>query len=92
MDPTRDLPWTEHEKVLYSAMAYARNIAPPLTTANVQVYLLAEILKAAPVPSHVLINFIKDNHIQPRWEDTALPPGMSSEYPTRKHRVKRNKQ
>ncbi|KAF2826527.1 hypothetical protein CC86DRAFT_31536 [Ophiobolus disseminans] len=42
-----------------------------------KVYLLAEMLKAAPVPSHVLFNFIRDYQIQPRWNDMALPPGRS---------------
>ncbi|KAF2855114.1 hypothetical protein T440DRAFT_204242 [Plenodomus tracheiphilus IPT5] len=42
-----------------------------------KVYLLAEILKAAPIPSHVLFNIIRDNNIQPRWNDMALPPGRS---------------
>ncbi|KAF2033538.1 hypothetical protein EK21DRAFT_109006 [Setomelanomma holmii] len=42
-----------------------------------KVYLLAEILKAAPIPSQVLLNFIRDSQIQPRWNDTALPPGRS---------------
>jgi hypothetical protein len=40
-----------------------------------QVYLLAEILKAAPIPSHVLFGLIRDANIQPRWNDMALPPG-----------------
>lgn len=55
MEPAREPPWAEHEKV----------------------YLLAEILKAAPIPSHVLFGLIRDANIQPRWNDTALPPGRS---------------
>lgn len=47
-----------------------------LTNLPLQVYLLAEILKAVPVPSHVLFGLIRDANIQPRWNDTALPPGM----------------
>lgn len=43
-----------------------------------KVYLLAELIKAAQVPSHVLFNFIRDTQIQPRWNDMALPPGKSS--------------
>jgi hypothetical protein len=42
-----------------------------------KLYLLAEILKASPVPSHVLFNFIRESQIQPRWNDMALPPGTS---------------
>ncbi|KAI4923892.1 hypothetical protein J4E85_008049 [Alternaria conjuncta] len=42
-----------------------------------KVYLLAEVLKAAPIPSHVLFQFIRDANIQPRWNDMALPPGRS---------------
>ncbi|CAN9333984.1 unnamed protein product [Alternaria alternata] len=42
-----------------------------------KVYLLAEILKAAPIPSHVLFGIIRDANIQPRWNDMALPPGRS---------------
>ena len=45
-------------------------------TCPLQVYLLAEVLKAAQVPSHVLFAFIRDTNIQPRWNDMALPPGM----------------
>ncbi|OAL55235.1 hypothetical protein IQ07DRAFT_160216 [Pyrenochaeta sp. DS3sAY3a] len=55
MEPAREPPWAEHEKV----------------------YLLAEILKAAPIPSHVLFGLIRDANVQPRWNDTALPPGRS---------------
>lgn len=42
-----------------------------------KVYLLAEILKAAPIPSHVLFAIIRDSNIQPRWNDIALPLGRS---------------
>ncbi|KAH8726066.1 hypothetical protein GQ44DRAFT_198448 [Phaeosphaeriaceae sp. PMI808] len=42
-----------------------------------KVYLLAEILKAAPIAPHVLLNVIRDAQIQPRWTDMALPPGRS---------------
>ncbi|KAF1945284.1 hypothetical protein EJ02DRAFT_52173 [Clathrospora elynae] len=55
MEPVRETPWAEHEKV----------------------YLLAEILKAAPIPSHLLFAFIRDANILPRWTDMALPPGRS---------------
>ncbi|EUC33467.1 hypothetical protein COCVIDRAFT_40473 [Bipolaris victoriae FI3] len=55
MEPSREPPWAEHEKV----------------------YLLAEVLKAAQVPSHLLFAFIRDANIQPRWNDMALPPGRS---------------
>ncbi|KAF2710826.1 hypothetical protein K504DRAFT_236545 [Pleomassaria siparia CBS 279.74] len=55
MEPVREAPWAEHEKV----------------------YLLAEILKASPIPSHVLFNLIRDANIQPRWNDIALPHGRS---------------
>ncbi|KAF9701068.1 hypothetical protein EKO04_000085 [Ascochyta lentis] len=46
-------------------------------TEHEKVYLLAEILKAAPVSSHVLYSFIRDNQIQVRWNDMALPSGRS---------------
>ncbi|KAF2118924.1 hypothetical protein BDV96DRAFT_367314 [Lophiotrema nucula] len=55
MEPARDAPWAEHEKV----------------------YLLAEILKAAPIPSHVLYGIIRDSNIQPKWNDIALPHGRT---------------
>ncbi|KAF2182722.1 hypothetical protein K469DRAFT_218901 [Zopfia rhizophila CBS 207.26] len=55
MEPVRDAPWAEYEKV----------------------YLLAEILKASPIPSHVLFGIIRDSQIQPRWNDIALPHGRS---------------
>jgi hypothetical protein len=42
-----------------------------------KVYLLAEMIKAAQVPSHVLFNFIRESQVQPRWNDMALPPGKS---------------
>ncbi|KAF2633243.1 hypothetical protein BU25DRAFT_416497 [Macroventuria anomochaeta] len=46
-------------------------------TEHEKIYLLAEILKAAPVSSHVLYGFIRDYHVQVRWNDMALPPGRS---------------
>lgn len=55
MEPARDAPWAEHEKV----------------------YLLAEIIKAAPVPSNVLFGIIREAQIQPKWNDIALPQGRS---------------
>ncbi|KAF2878368.1 hypothetical protein BDV95DRAFT_479804 [Massariosphaeria phaeospora] len=55
MEPAREPPWAEHEKV----------------------YLLAEIIKAAPVPAQVLYSIIRDSSIQPRWTDIALPQGRS---------------
>lgn len=54
MEPAREPPWAEHEKV----------------------YLLAEILKAS-VPSHTLLNIIRESNIQPKWEDIPLPQGRS---------------
>ncbi|KAF1926863.1 uncharacterized protein M421DRAFT_102264 [Didymella exigua CBS 183.55] len=42
-----------------------------------KIYLLAEILKAAPVSSHVLYSFIREYQVQVRWNDMALPPGRS---------------
>lgn len=42
-----------------------------------KVYLLAEVLKAAPISSHVLFALVRDTNIQPRWNDMALPPGRS---------------
>lgn len=42
-----------------------------------KIYLLAEILKAAPVSSHVLYGFIRDYQVQVRWNDMALPSGRS---------------
>ncbi|KAF2471334.1 uncharacterized protein BDR25DRAFT_313930 [Lindgomyces ingoldianus] len=56
MEPARDAPWAEHEKV----------------------YLLAEIIKAAPIPSHVLYGLIRDSNIQPKWNDIALPHAYST--------------
>ncbi|KAF2205427.1 hypothetical protein GQ43DRAFT_16261 [Delitschia confertaspora ATCC 74209] len=55
MEPIRDIPWQEHEKV----------------------YLLTEIIKAAPLPSSVLYGLIRDYQIQPKWNDIALPHGRS---------------
>ncbi|KAH7009312.1 hypothetical protein B0J12DRAFT_587282 [Macrophomina phaseolina] len=55
MEPSRDLPWAEHEKV----------------------YLLAEIIKAAPVSSETLFHFIRNAGIQPKWAEIALPQGRS---------------
>ncbi|KAF2491534.1 hypothetical protein BU16DRAFT_121081 [Lophium mytilinum] len=55
MEPARDAPWAEHEKL----------------------YLLAEIIKAAPIPSSVLYGIIRDAQIQPKWSDIALPHGRS---------------
>ncbi|KAL1642209.1 hypothetical protein SLS58_005549 [Diplodia intermedia] len=55
MEPSRDIPWAEHEKV----------------------YLLAEIMKAAPVSSERLFHIIKSAGIQPKWAEIALPQGRS---------------
>ncbi|KAK7546200.1 hypothetical protein IWX49DRAFT_607106 [Phyllosticta citricarpa] len=55
MEPSRDIPWAEHEKV----------------------YLLAEIMKAAPVSSETLFQFIRNAGIQPKWAEIALPQGRS---------------
>ncbi|KAF1961278.1 hypothetical protein CC80DRAFT_577605 [Byssothecium circinans] len=50
----------------------------PAWAEHEKVYLLAEILKAAPIPSHVLYNLIRDSNIQqPRWNEMALPHGRS---------------
>ncbi|CAI6333869.1 unnamed protein product [Periconia digitata] len=49
----------------------------PAWAEHEKVYLLAEILKAAPVPPHVLYNIIRDANIQPRWNEMALPHGRS---------------
>ena len=49
---------------------------PLSLTLPLQVYLLAEILKAHPISSHVLYGIIREANIQPRWNDMALPPGM----------------
>ncbi|KAH6642556.1 hypothetical protein C7974DRAFT_301266 [Boeremia exigua] len=46
-------------------------------TEHEKIYLLAEILKAAPVSSHVLYGFIRDYQVQVRWTDMALPSGRS---------------
>ncbi|KAF3000860.1 hypothetical protein E8E13_007395 [Curvularia kusanoi] len=45
-----------------------------------KIYLLAEILKAAPVSSHVLYGFIRDYQVQVRWNDMALPPASNTGY------------
>ncbi|ORY01509.1 hypothetical protein BCR34DRAFT_627743 [Clohesyomyces aquaticus] len=42
-----------------------------------KVYLLAEIIKAAPISSHVLLGLIRDYNIQPKWNDIALPRGRT---------------
>ncbi|KAF2736826.1 hypothetical protein EJ04DRAFT_510731 [Polyplosphaeria fusca] len=55
MEPVREPPWAEHEKV----------------------YLLAEIIKGAQVPSHVVFSFLRELNLQPRWNETALPHGRS---------------
>ncbi|KAI5367714.1 hypothetical protein Slin15195_G028460 [Septoria linicola] len=44
---------------------------------NEKNYLLAEIIKAANPPPNVLFNVIQSSQLQPRWEDTPLPPGRS---------------
>lgn len=86
MEPStsREPPWAEHEKVRTLKPPFPA--LPPVALALLpytgltwlvffQVYLLAEVLKAAQVPSHVLFGFIRDANIQPRWNDMALPPG-----------------
>ncbi|KAF2084686.1 hypothetical protein K490DRAFT_75643 [Saccharata proteae CBS 121410] len=55
MEPTRDIPWAEHEKV----------------------YLLAEIIKAAPLSSDTLFQIVRNAGIHPKWTEIALPHGRS---------------
>jgi hypothetical protein len=42
-----------------------------------KIYLLCEIMKASqpPIPSQVLFNFLRQSQVEPRWTETALPPG-----------------
>ncbi|GIZ36992.1 hypothetical protein CKM354_000045600 [Cercospora kikuchii] len=40
-------------------------------------YLLAEIIKAANPPANVLFSVIQNVQLQPRWDETPLPPGRS---------------
>ncbi|GAB7364980.1 hypothetical protein MBLNU230_g5763t1 [Neophaeotheca triangularis] len=40
-------------------------------------YLLAEIIKAAPVPPRRLLEVINQLQIQPKWDEMPLPPGRS---------------
>ncbi|KAF2688818.1 hypothetical protein K458DRAFT_153126 [Lentithecium fluviatile CBS 122367] len=49
----------------------------PAWAEHEKVYLLAEILKASPVPTHVLYGLLRDYNVQPRWNDIALPHGRS---------------
>ncbi|KAH3955536.1 hypothetical protein HBI56_216920 [Parastagonospora nodorum] len=49
----------------------------PPWTEHERVYLLCEVLKASPVSSQALLSFLREAQIQPRWSDTALPPGRS---------------
>ncbi|KAF2261671.1 hypothetical protein CC78DRAFT_345537 [Lojkania enalia] len=42
-----------------------------------KVYLLAEIIKAAPMSSHALLNIIREANIQPKWQEIPLPSGRS---------------
>lgn len=81
MEPAREPAWAEHE--VGAAHVCRRPIAPPppLMMAPQKVFLLAEILKAAPVPSHVLYNLIRDSNIQPRWNDILLPHGRCNPMP-----------
>jgi hypothetical protein len=77
MEPARDAPWAEHEKV---RAAIERPSSPNRALLRAdhiswKVYLLAEILKAAPIPSHVLLSVIRDYNIQPRWNEMSLPTG-----------------
>ncbi|KAF1917968.1 hypothetical protein BDU57DRAFT_182862 [Ampelomyces quisqualis] len=46
-------------------------------TEHERVYLLCEVLKASPISSHALLSFLRQSQIEPRWSDTALPPGRS---------------
>ncbi|KAM3423416.1 hypothetical protein BST61_g849 [Cercospora zeina] len=40
-------------------------------------YLLAEIIKVANPPAHVLLGVIQNTQLQPRWDEIPLPPGRS---------------
>ncbi|OAL01854.1 hypothetical protein IQ06DRAFT_368287 [Phaeosphaeriaceae sp. SRC1lsM3a] len=46
-------------------------------TEHERVYLLSEVLKASPITSQALLSFLRQSQIEPRWTDTALPPGRS---------------
>lgn len=74
--PPQERQWTEHEKVRIAVWcSKPAHLGSNRADLHYQIYLLAEILKAAPVPSHVLFGFIRDNGVQARWNDMALPPG-----------------
>lgn len=49
----------------------------PAWAEHEKVYLLAEILKASPVSTHVLYGLLREHNVQPRWNDIALPHGRS---------------
>jgi hypothetical protein len=66
-------PWTESEKVNTAGRRSDKTNNTPH-----QIYLLAEMLKANPIPSHVLMGILRDHNVHPRWNDMALPPGMST--------------
>jgi hypothetical protein len=72
--PAPERQWAEHEKVR-GVVQVQSFFWLSLLLISQQVYLLAEILKAAPISSHVLFGFIRDSQIQVRWNDMALPPG-----------------
>lgn len=77
MEPAREPPWAEHEKVCAAVAWRPRPIAPNrelMMMVSWKVYLLAEIIKSS-LPSHVLFNIIRDSQIQPKWNDIALPQG-----------------
>ena len=47
-----------------------------LTVGANQRHLLAEIVKASPVPTNVLLRIIQESHFEPRWIDIVPPHGM----------------
>jgi hypothetical protein len=81
MEPAREAPWAEHEKVKAAPTSARPTPNSPVNLVCTQVYLLAEIVKSS-LPSHVLLGIIREYNIQPQWNDIALPHGMCPAPPT----------
>ncbi len=47
----------------------------PVSLTEIQVSLLAEIIKLSSVPANALLKLIRDFDVPPRWDDIPLPEG-----------------
>lgn len=61
------------------AFAVGHNISRlKLTCMSVQRFLLAEVIKTSPISLDLLLRIVKENNIQPDWNEIFIPTGKRS--------------